>query len=79
MNSDYDGYSLLLALPEGVELPQAVFNLFGPARTQPWALLMAPVAPEPDGRHVLEAVIHSRRQFGCASTLITEFQPRKST
>lgn len=62
MNSDYDSYSLLLALPEGVELPQAVFNLFGPARTQPWALLMAPVALEPDGRHVLEAVIHSRRQ-----------------
>lgn len=68
MNRDYDSYSLLLALPEGVVLPQAVFNLFGPGRTQPWVLLMTPVAPEPDGRHVLEAVIHSRREAVAAAT-----------
>jgi len=51
-----------------VELPQAVFNLFGPGRTSPWVLLMTPVAPEPDGRHVLEAVIHSRREAVAAAT-----------
>lgn len=61
MTPDYDCYSLLFALPVGVHLPQAVFNLFGPGRTQPWMLLMSPVKPEPDGRHVLEAVIHSSR------------------
>ncbi|GAB7529233.1 hypothetical protein PS3A_16420 [Pseudomonas sp. 3A(2025)] len=62
MSAGYDCYSLLLALPQGVKLPQAVFNLFGPGREQPWALLMTPVKPEADGRHVLEAVIHSSRQ-----------------
>ncbi|MCE1113823.1 MULTISPECIES: DUF6916 family protein [Pseudomonas] len=61
MTPDYDCYSLLIALPLGVQLPQAVFNLFGPGREQPWMLLMSPVKPEPDGRHVLEAVIHSSR------------------
>lgn len=61
MTPDYDCYSLLIALPQGVRLPQATFNLFGPGREQPWMLLMSPVKPEPDGRHVLEAVIHSSR------------------
>lgn len=62
MNQDHECYSLLLALPHGVSLPQEVFNLFGPGREQPWTLLMTPMAPEPDGRHVLEAVIHCRRE-----------------
>ncbi|MBV6288312.1 MULTISPECIES: DUF6916 family protein [Pseudomonas] len=62
MNDEHECYSLLLVLPHGVSLPQEVFNLFGPGRQQPWTLLMTPVAPEPDGRHVLEAVIHRRRQ-----------------
>lgn len=62
MNQDYECYSLAVALPLGVNLPQAVFNLFGPGREQPWSLLMTPVIPEPDGRHVLEAVIHRQRQ-----------------
>lgn len=62
MNADYDCYSLLIALPLGITLPQAVFNFFGPGREQPWVLLMTPVKSEADGRHVLEAVIHSSRQ-----------------
>jgi len=61
MNRRYECYSLALALPLGVQLPQAVFNLYGPGREQPWALMMSPVLPEPDGRHVLEAVIHRDR------------------
>lgn len=32
-----------------------------PGRAQPWALLMSPMRPEADGRHVLEAVIHRDR------------------
>lgn len=61
MNQNYECYSLALALPHGVVLPQATFNLYGPGRAQPWSLLMSPVMPEPDGRHVLEAVIHRDR------------------
>ncbi|AXO89856.1 hypothetical protein ACE1YR_05430 [Pseudomonas sp. K1(2024)] len=61
MNEHYECYSLVLALPHGVVLPQAVFNLYGPGRAQPWALLMSPMRPEADGRHVLEAVIHRDR------------------
>ncbi|MFW3898425.1 hypothetical protein [Pseudomonas putida] len=61
MSQDYECYSLAVALPHGVVLPQDTFNLFGPGRAQPWTLLMSPVRPEPDGRHVLEAVIHRNR------------------
>jgi len=61
MNRNYECYSLALALPLGVQLPQAVFNLYGPGREQPWVLMMSPVKPEPDGRHVLEAIIHRDR------------------
>lgn len=61
MSPDYECYSLLLVLPLGVTLPQALFNLFGPGRNQPWQLMMTPLLPEPDGRHVLEAVVHYKR------------------
>lgn len=61
MSRDYECYSLLLVLPLGAVLPQAVFNLFGPGRDQPWQLMMTPLLPEPDGRHVLEAVVHYKR------------------
>jgi len=61
MNRNYECYSLALALPLGVQLPQAVFNLYGPGREQPWVLMMSPVMREPDGRHVLEAIIHRDR------------------
>lgn len=54
----------MVALPKGVELPSNVYRLFGPDG-QHWVLLMTPVLPEPDGRHVLEAVIH--RQVGVAA------------
>ena len=66
MNARYECYSLALALPLGVQLPQAVLNLYGPGRTQPWVLMLSPVMPEPDGRHVLEAVIHRSRAVGDA-------------
>ncbi|MCQ4319488.1 hypothetical protein [Stutzerimonas stutzeri] len=69
MNRDYEGYSLLLVLPQGVALPQAVFNLFGPGREQPWQLLMTPLLPEADGRHVLEAVVHRKREIAQSATV----------
>lgn len=61
MSEKYECYSLVLALPHGVQLEQAVFSLFGPGRSHPWHLFMCPVQREPDGRHVLEAVIHRDR------------------
>ncbi|PVZ39077.1 hypothetical protein [Pseudomonas sp. CC120222-01a] len=67
MNQDYECYSLAVVLPLGVSLPQAVFNLFGPGRELPWTLMMTPVFPEPDGRHVLEAVIHRQRQLAAVA------------
>ncbi len=68
MSRDYECYSLLLVLPLGAILPQAVFNLFGPGRDRPWQLMMTPLLPEPDGRHVLEAVVHYKRQVvDCAT------------
>lgn len=57
MNGRFECYSLLLALPEGVSLPSEVYRLFGPEGQQ-WLLLMTPVLPGADGRHLLEAVIH---------------------
>lgn len=68
MSRDYECYSLLLVLPLGVSLPQAVFNLFGPGRDQPWQLMMTPLLPEPDGRHVLEAVVHNKRAVAHGAT-----------
>lgn len=57
MDGRYECYSLMVALPKGVQLPSNVYRLFGPSGEH-WELLMTPVMPEPDGRHVLEAVIH---------------------
>lgn len=57
MNGRYECYSLMLALPKGVVLPSGLYRLFGPDGQQ-WVLLFTPVMPEPDGRGVLEAVIH---------------------
>lgn len=57
MDRRHDCFSLLIALPQGVQLASDVYRLFSPSGEQ-WVLLMTPVMPEPDGRHVLEAVIH---------------------
>lgn len=69
MSRDYECYRLRLVLPQGVALPQAVFNLFGPGRDQPWQLLMTPLLPEPDGRHVLEAVVHYKCEAQASATV----------
>jgi hypothetical protein len=57
MNERYDCYALMIALPIGAALPQAVYRLHGPDG-QHWDLLMTPLLPDPDGRHILEALIH---------------------
>ncbi|WP_426809188.1 hypothetical protein ABOC32_24300 [Pseudomonas sp. WOUb67] len=61
LNTDYDCYLATFVLPHGVSLPQAVFRLTGPDARE-WLLLLTPVLPEPDGRHALELVIHTRRE-----------------
>lgn len=57
MNDRFECYSLMIALPAGVALGQEVYRLFGPDGRH-WELLMTPLLPDPDGRHILEAVIH---------------------
>lgn len=62
MSAEYECYAMILALPHGVTLPQAVFRVRGPnPQEQEWLLLMTPIKPEPDGRNALEAVIHRQR------------------
>lgn len=65
MNASFDCYLATFALPLGTSLPQSVFRLIGPDARQ-WLLMMAPVMPEPDGRHALELVIHTRRAVAAA-------------
>ncbi|NIE74164.1 hypothetical protein F3J45_06890 [Pantoea sp. Ap-967] len=60
MSPDYECYAIVFALPEGVQLPQAVFRIGAPEGQQ-WTLMMTPVKPEEDGRYALEAVIHRKR------------------
>ncbi|MEB6587972.1 MULTISPECIES: DUF6916 family protein [Pseudomonas] len=60
MSPEYECYAVIFALPEGIELPQAVFRVGGP-EGKFWLLLMTPVMPEADGRRTLEAVIHRKR------------------
>ncbi|MCU1723636.1 DUF6916 family protein [Pseudomonas sp. 5P_5.1_Bac1] len=65
MDARFECYSLMLALPVGVTLPSDVYRLFGPEGQQ-WLLLLTQVMPEPDGRNVLEGVIH--REVGLATS-----------
>ncbi|WP_205300221.1 hypothetical protein [Pantoea sp. Tr-811] len=60
MSADYECYAIVFALPEGVQLPQAMFRVSAPEGQQ-WTLMMTPVKPEEDGCHALEAVIHRKR------------------
>ncbi|WP_336331678.1 DUF6916 family protein [Pseudomonas putida] len=57
MNDRFECYSLMIALPRGVAMVQEVYRLFGPDGRH-WDLLMTPLLPDPDGRHILEAVVH---------------------
>lgn len=62
MSPEYECYAMVLALPHGVSLPQAMFRVRGPnPLEQEWLLLMTPIKPEADGRNALEAVIHRLR------------------
>ncbi len=56
MNSRYHCYSAQFALPENLDLPQAVYAVCN--GSQEWALLLAPVMPGEDGRGRMEAVFH---------------------
>jgi hypothetical protein len=56
MNEQHCCYSAQLALPPGVQLPQAVYEVH--AEADAWHLLLVPVRPGADGRAVLEAVFH---------------------
>lgn len=57
MSARHECFSVCFALPAGLSLDQAVYRVFGPAQ-QEWVMMMTPVMPEPDGRYVLQAVVH---------------------
>ncbi|MGH8380057.1 DUF6916 family protein [Pseudomonas sp.] len=61
MTAQYECFSVMFALPQGIHPAQGVYPLGGPDG-QRWLLLMSPVLSEADGRHVLEAVIHRKIQ-----------------
>jgi len=56
MNARYACYSMQLALPPGVNLPQAVYAVHN--GSEEWPLLLTPVMPGDDGRARMEAVFH---------------------
>lgn len=61
MSARYECFLVFFALPAGLVPVQGVYRVFGPQQQQ-WSLLMTPVQPEPDGRQVLQAVIHQERE-----------------
>lgn len=61
MSARHECYLVFFALPVGLVPVQGTYRVFGPQQQQ-WSLLMTPVQPEPDGRHVLQAVIHRERE-----------------
>jgi hypothetical protein len=59
MNTRYCCYSAQFAMPDGVQLPQDVYELLAAETGERWSLLLAPVGPRAeDGRALMEAVIH---------------------
>ncbi|MDD1017075.1 hypothetical protein [Pseudomonas rubra] len=48
-------------MPADLLSQQGVYRVIGPEQ-QEWLLLMTPVQPEPDGRHVLQALLHRERE-----------------
>lgn len=56
MNARYVCYSMQLALPPGVNLPQAVYAVHN--GREEWPLLLTPVMRGEDGRARMEAVFH---------------------
>ncbi|MCD1638526.1 hypothetical protein K7H92_07380 [Pseudomonas stutzeri] len=61
MNARYECFSLLFRLPEGLDLPQALYRLHGPDGSN-WELLLTPVRPDAGGR-CLEAVFHREKSL----------------
>jgi hypothetical protein len=73
MNARYVSYSMQLALPLGVNLPQAVYAVragsaaqgvdeVNSASTEEWPLLLTPILSGEDGRARMEAVFHVAAQ-----------------
>ena len=60
MNTRYECFSLLFRMPEGLALPQALYQLHGPDGGN-WELLLTPVRPDAEGRPCLEAVFHREK------------------
>ncbi|QBF26459.1 hypothetical protein EXN22_12430 [Pseudomonas tructae] len=61
MSARHECFLVFFALPAGLLPQQGVYRVIGPEQ-QEWLLLMTPVQPEPDGRHVLQAVLHRERE-----------------
>lgn len=57
MSARHDCFQVFFAVPAGLSAEQGLYRVFGPDQQQ-WILMMTPVQPEPDGRQVLQAVIH---------------------
>ena len=65
MNARYCCYSAQFAMPDGVRLPQDIYDLLAPDTGERWSLLLAPVGPRAeDGRALMEAVFHYRIDAG---------------
>ena len=62
MSARHECFLVFFALPAGLLPQQGVYRVIGPQQ-QEWLLLMTPVQPEPDGRHVLQAVLHREREL----------------
>lgn len=60
MSPEHENFSASFALPAQWDLPQELYRLSAPGE-EGWLLLMTPVQPAPDGRAVLQAVVHSRK------------------
>lgn len=58
MSKRYVCYHAEFALPHGVILPQANYDVTSAASDEVWPLLLAPIFPGDSDRHLLEAVFH---------------------
>ncbi|PWB30532.1 hypothetical protein DCO48_20010 [Pseudomonas sp. SDI] len=66
LSARFECFLAFFAVPAGVTPQQGVYRLLGPDQKH-WDLLMTPVQPEPDGRHVLQVVIHREQPALTAS------------
>jgi len=76
MNASYVSYSMQLALPLGLNLPQTVYAVRAvDGSSEEWPLLLTPMMPGEDGRARMEAVFHVKAQV---ATLVEADIPPKA-